>query len=415
MRALRLTFFFAIIIIGFLIIFFLFWGNSRNNQTQEPVSVQKETTSQEIFATGKVKPAEELNLSFQRGGLILNIFVKEGEQVEKDQILAELDKKELESRLKEAEAKLSSEEERLKTAQTNLQSAKETLFTRIEDSYNKIHEVIFSNTEPLFAGGEFGVSIKEGVTTYNFNTPDDNLKISLNYQRKQILDSINSWKKPSSKNNLIEEAKLVREHLEQAINFVNDLAKAVSDFSTDRPTIAPILSAYRSAVSNSQSSISLAIVNLDSALQNLIVAESKVSDAGVDQAKRQIETIKTQINKTVLKSPTRGKIIKKLALAGEVVQPSQTIFTLYPSKPFRVEAEVYEGDIGNISVGQEGFLEFAAYPDKVFKGKVVEIKPAPLLIDKVVHYLVVLEIIDSPPQIFSGMSVDVRFPPNEKK
>lgn len=386
-----------------------FWFFGREEKVEQVMPAARENPAPEIFATGKVKPAEELRLSFQTAGLIQNIFVKEGEHVVRGQLLAELDRQELESRLKEAEAELSSKEASLASAQVELQSAKDALFTRIRDSYNKIDDAFFSNAEPLFAGGTFGLSIQEGATTYSFNTPDLNLRIRLNDQRRELLNLIPSWRQPISKENLLSEAKLVRERLEQVRDFIDDLAEAVSHFSTDKTTIAPILNSHRSAVSGAQSSISLAIVNLDSATQNLMTAESNISEAQIEQAKAQVETLKIQLSQTKLFSPAEGTILEKQAQAGEVVQAGATVFTFYPADPLRIEAEIYEGDIGGVFVGQEVQLEFIAFPDKTFKGQVVGIDKAPVLINGVVHYLADLQITEPPDNILPGMSVDVRF------
>lgn len=409
MRALKLTIFAGIAVVALTAALFWFW-QSRNKEPGEVVLVEKGTLYQEVFATGKVKPAEELNLSFQTGGLISAIHVKENDVVQRGQVLADLDKSELQSRLREAEANLSGQESSLRTWQVQLQNAKDALFTRTTDSYNKIEEAFFTNAEPLFAGGTFGLSIQEGATTHSFNTPDIDLKISLNDQRKELLNLIPSWRQSLSRDNLLSEAKLVRERLEDLRDFIDDLAQAVSHFSTDKTTIATILNSHRSAVAGAQSSISLAIVNLDAATQNLMSEESKVSEAGVEQAKRQIETLRIQLRQTSLLAPFSGTTLKKLARAGEVVQQGQVVFTFYPEDPFSVEAEIYEGDIGTITLGQTAQLEFIAFPDMFFEGEVVEINPAPVLINGVVHYLATLRIIDPPANILLGMSVDVKFP-----
>ncbi len=408
MRAVKLIIFVALCaLLAFAAVFWFL--RSRNNEAGEVVVPERSDLYEEIFATGKVRPAEELKLSFQAGGLISGIYVKEGETVAKGRVLAQLDTEELENRLKEAKAQLSAREASLALAHVQLQNAKDALFTRIGDSYNKIDEAFFTDTEPLFRGGIFGLSIQEGATTYSFNTSDLDLELSLNDWRKELLNLILSWRQLVSRENLMEQAKLAMQRLQRLRDFINDLAQAVSHFSTDKTTIAATLNSYRSSVSSAQSSISSAIVNLDSAMQNLVAAESNVSDAGVEQAKRQIEILQTQLKQTRLVSPLAGTILTKQAKTGEVTQAGSTIFTFYPKDQFRVEAEIYEGDIGTISVGEKAKLEFIAFPEKTFAGEVVEIDRAPLLIDGVVHYLATLRIIDAPEQILPGMSVDVRF------
>lgn len=55
-----------------------------------------------IFATGKLASSEESKLSFKTGGIIKKIYVKEGQQVRKGQLLAELDLSEIKAQTQQA-------------------------------------------------------------------------------------------------------------------------------------------------------------------------------------------------------------------------------------------------------------------------------------------------------------------------
>lgn len=55
-----------------------------------------------IFATGKLASSEESKLSFKTGGIIKKIYVKEGQQVRKGQLLAELDLSEIRAQTQQA-------------------------------------------------------------------------------------------------------------------------------------------------------------------------------------------------------------------------------------------------------------------------------------------------------------------------
>lgn len=57
----------------------------------------------EIFAVGKLASSEEIKLSFKTGGIIKRIFVKEGQQIRKGQLLAELNLDEINARTQQAQ------------------------------------------------------------------------------------------------------------------------------------------------------------------------------------------------------------------------------------------------------------------------------------------------------------------------
>ncbi|OYQ32983.1 hypothetical protein CHU92_10470 [Flavobacterium cyanobacteriorum] len=66
------------------------------NKTTETISVKTEplamqTLDKEIIVSGQFSTDDEVDLSFKTGGLIKNIYVKEGDYVQKGQVLAELD------------------------------------------------------------------------------------------------------------------------------------------------------------------------------------------------------------------------------------------------------------------------------------------------------------------------------------
>ncbi len=98
-----------LIVIPILVLVFLgayFAFGKKNNVTYTTVKVERGSLIQTVSETGTVKANKEINLNFNSAGKISNIFVKVGDKVKKDQVLAELDSSDLLLREKEAEASL---------------------------------------------------------------------------------------------------------------------------------------------------------------------------------------------------------------------------------------------------------------------------------------------------------------------
>ncbi len=76
---------------------------------------------------------------------------------------------------------------------------------------------------------------------------------------------------------------------------------------------------------------------------------------------------------TSLKAPFAGVVIKAEASPGDVVDAGRTVFTIADLSRVWVQAEVYEKDLGRISVGQNAFVTVDTYPNRSFKGKVTYI------------------------------------------
>lgn len=87
-----------------------FWGYSRYKSGQELVysteKVAKGTVLQDVFSTGSVIPAKDIDLAFSAQGKLDNIYVKVGDEVSAGQLLAILDDSDYQMQILEALAAL---------------------------------------------------------------------------------------------------------------------------------------------------------------------------------------------------------------------------------------------------------------------------------------------------------------------
>jgi len=93
----------AVIVVGFVVYNFVF---SNKNQNQNVFVVQKAGIVQEVTVTGQVRKGDKINLAFLNSGRLRSVFVKVGDKVEKGNVLARLDVRDLEIQLEEAKAGL---------------------------------------------------------------------------------------------------------------------------------------------------------------------------------------------------------------------------------------------------------------------------------------------------------------------
>ena len=102
---------FVLLLIG--VGFLVYWGQQNNKKA-------------EAYYSGTIE-ATTSQLAFQVGGKVVNILAREGQKVEKDQALAELDPDEYQARLNQAEANLDKSSRNVAQLQTNLNVARQTL------------------------------------------------------------------------------------------------------------------------------------------------------------------------------------------------------------------------------------------------------------------------------------------------
>ena len=89
-----------------------------------PVKVYKakrERISEKLFYTGLIEAWNKINITPDVGGKIANIYVEEGDRVQKDQLLAELDTRAIRLQLEQAMAGLAVAEANQKDAQRNME------------------------------------------------------------------------------------------------------------------------------------------------------------------------------------------------------------------------------------------------------------------------------------------------------
>jgi membrane fusion protein, multidrug efflux system len=115
-----------------------------------------------------------------------------------------------------------------------------------------------------------------------------------------------------------------------------------------------------------------ALAQLESAKAQLLVSKSMISTASsaVESANAQTKVLNSQLRNTRLYAPADGLIAKRWLLTGDVVQPSQSIYTITISKNLWVIAYPEETNISEIHNGQEVKIAIDAFPDVKFSGKV---------------------------------------------
>ena len=85
-----------------------------------------------------------------------------------------------------------------------------------------------------------------------------------------------------------------------------------------------------------------------------------------------------------------------------------TLFTIAKDlTKMQVNTSVDEADIGAVRVGQEATFTVDAYPELIFKGMVSQIRNAPIIVQNVVTYDVIIEVANKEMKLKPGMTANV--------
>ena len=102
-------------------------------------------------------------------------------------------------------------------------------------------------------------------------------------------------------------------------------------------------------------------------------AELQARKAEVRRAAAVLADLRRKLQLTVIRSPVSGVVVKKSANRGEVTQVGQPIYMIVDSSRFWVEANVEETEIRFVQPGHSVIIKVDSYPDREFAGKVTEV------------------------------------------
>lgn len=102
----------------------------------------------------------------------------------------------------------------------------------------------------------------------------------------------------------------------------------------------------------------------------------KFAAANLELAIKQLEVVNTRLTHTVIVAPINGYIAKRWVFCGDVMNPGQTMFTLFDLDNVWVLARLEETKISGVSIGDRVRIYVDAYPEYEFEGRIFVIKGA---------------------------------------
>jgi HlyD family secretion protein len=141
--------------------------------------------------------------------------------------------------------------------------------------------------------------------------------------------------------------------------------------------------------------------------------------AQLTQAEAALHIAETNLRYTRIESPVNGIVVSRNVDTGQTVAASfqtPTLFNIAQDlTKMQIDSSVAEADIGKIQVGQQVEFTVDAYPDSPFKGNVSEIRNAPITVQNVVTYDVVVKVENPELKLKPGMTANVSIIVSMKK
>lgn len=404
--------------------------------------------SQIVSTTGKVKASEAVDLAFEKNGRVLRVLAKSGDTVGANAALIELDSSNLQSQLLDAQANVDAQKakldelkngsrpEDLQAAETDVKKAEQDLINSYadiiaiaNDAYNKAYDAVRKQASDLFINSE------ESDPLLVFQTKSSQIERDVKTLRVQASKELNGWRDeflamPTNPANSELEAELQKSsaHLALIRKFETTALDAVND-SLNLP--AAYMATYKASLNIGITNIDAAISSVNSQIQTIAsqkIAVQKTQDqlalkhagasneavtaqaAVLKQAEAKAQSIRIDIEKTILRTPISGVVTRQEAKVGEIVAANAAIVSLISESALEIEAYIPEADIAKIKLGNIAEVTLDAFlsdPSHVFNAIVTSINPAETIIDGVPTYKTTFQFEKQSTGVKSGMTANL--------
>ena len=166
------------------------------------------------------------------------------------------------------------------------------------------------------------------------------------------------------------------------------------------------------SVDAAQAAINAAQASADAAQKGVEVARTQLDQAKAVVAEDKASLAQAQLNldHTRILAPVDGTVESRNMDVGQTVAASfsaPVIFLIAQDlTKMQVDTNVDESDVGPIRLDQQATFTVDAYPGQTFRGKVAQIRQAPINVQNVITYDIVIAVSNPDLKLFPGMTAN---------
>ena len=144
---------------------------------------------------------------------------------------------------------------------------------------------------------------------------------------------------------------------------------------------------------------------------NQAVAQVGLDHASIQQQEASLNATELNLHYTDIISPVGGTVVSRNVDVGQTVAASYQTPTLFlvakDLTKMQVDTNVSESDVGSVQVGQPVDFTVDAYTTRTFKGTVGQVRQAPITVQNVVTYDVVVNVANPELLLMPGMTANL--------
>jgi HlyD family secretion protein len=157
-----------------------------------------------------------------------------------------------------------------------------------------------------------------------------------------------------------------------------------------------------------------------------LIEKNFISPAALDQtlsayksAKASLTMAKKALDDTVIRSPVDGVVVKRSVERGQTVaaslQAPELFIIAQDLADMQVETAIDESDVGRITEGMTATFTVDAFPGKIFQSKVKQVRKAPINVQNVITYTVLLSAQNTDLKLLPGMTANTSIITEQKE
>ena len=148
-------------------------------------------------------------------------------------------------------------------------------------------------------------------------------------------------------------------------------------------------------------------------------AQTRVDQATIRQRQAELHAAQVNLNYTDIVSPVDGTVVSRNVNVGQTVASSFQTPTLFliatDLTKMQVDTNVSESDIGGAVQGDKASFTVSAFPGRRFRGQVIQARQAPISVQNVITYDVVIAADNPDLSLKPGMTATARIVTAERR
>ncbi|MEO8024830.1 MAG: HlyD family efflux transporter periplasmic adaptor subunit [Bryobacteraceae bacterium] len=317
-------------------------------------SIKEAEANGHIRISGNIEMTQ-IDISFKVPGKLIELAVKEGDAVKKGQLIARIDRGQMDRQKERDQATVDMAENGLTTLNTSIQYQKATIDGDIELKKAQVAQAD-ARLRELQAGSRSQEINQAQSAVANARTQAENAKLDWDRAQKLYKNEDISTSQFDQARTRFQSTQALLQQAEQQLALVKEGPRKEE------------IAMARAQVEQARASVKLAEANrLDLKRREQEIGARR---AEIERNKAQLAMTQTQINDTEVYSPVDGVVLVKSAEQGEIVAAGATVVTIGDVEHPWLRAYINERDLDRVKLGAKVRLSSDSRSGKEYEGRI---------------------------------------------